>query len=196
MSKDDRFANQNSREHLIVFVVLLVGYASFYLCRRERRRRASAFARRIRLRQRQARHAFVDRHRRLCRRKSVDGRARRSHRRSSLDASRNVRIHRIQPIFSAFRRVFGFWFLAAALNRFFQSGGWVSLVHVVGRWFPPGRHGAVMGALSTSYENRKRRRTFALRIHRQTRIRMARALRRESAAVRPRGDHDFFRVAW
>jgi sugar phosphate permease len=48
----------------------------------------------------------------------------------------------------------GFWILvlAAALNRFFQSGGWVSLVQVVGRWFPPGRHGAVMGALSTSYE--------------------------------------------
>jgi sugar phosphate permease len=42
--------------------------------------------------------------------------------------------------------------LFAAMNRFFQSGGWVSLVQVVARWFPPGRHGAVMGALSTSYE--------------------------------------------
>ncbi|MEO8874165.1 MAG: MFS transporter [Polyangiaceae bacterium] len=40
----------------------------------------------------------------------------------------------------------------AALNRFFQSGGWVSLVQVVARWFPAGKHGSVMGALSTSYE--------------------------------------------
>ena len=48
----------------------------------------------------------------------------------------------------------GFWFfvLFAAVNRFFQSGGWSGLVHVVSRWFPPGKHGAVMGALSTSYE--------------------------------------------
>jgi MFS transporter, OPA family, glycerol-3-phosphate transporter len=40
----------------------------------------------------------------------------------------------------------------AMMNRFFQSGGWGGLVHVVARWFPPARHGAVMGALSTSYE--------------------------------------------
>ena len=40
----------------------------------------------------------------------------------------------------------------AAASRFFQSGGWSGLVHVVSRWFPPGRHGVVMGALSTSYE--------------------------------------------
>lgn len=40
----------------------------------------------------------------------------------------------------------------AAASRFFQSGGWSALVHVVSRWFPPGRHGTVMGALSTSYE--------------------------------------------
>ncbi len=40
----------------------------------------------------------------------------------------------------------------AMMNRFFQSGGWGGLVHVVARWFAPERHGAVMGALSTSYE--------------------------------------------
>jgi sugar phosphate permease len=40
----------------------------------------------------------------------------------------------------------------AVINRFFQSGGWGGLVHVVSRWFPPGKHGAIMGALSTSYE--------------------------------------------
>ena len=38
------------------------------------------------------------------------------------------------------------------INRLFQAGGWVGLVHVISRWFPPGRHGAVMGAMSTSYE--------------------------------------------
>jgi sugar phosphate permease len=37
-------------------------------------------------------------------------------------------------------------------NRFFQSGGWGGLVHVVARWFPAERHGVVMGPLSTSYE--------------------------------------------
>ncbi|MGH7284231.1 MAG: MFS transporter [Polyangiaceae bacterium] len=47
---------------------------------------------------------------------------------------------------------FFFFVLFAAVNRFFQSGGWSGLVHVVSRWFPPGKHGAVMGALSTSYE--------------------------------------------
>ena len=40
----------------------------------------------------------------------------------------------------------------AMLNRFFQSGGWGGLVHVVARWFPPEQSGRVMGALSTSYE--------------------------------------------
>jgi len=40
----------------------------------------------------------------------------------------------------------------AALNRFFQSGGWSALVHVVSRWFEPRRHGLVMGILATSYE--------------------------------------------
>ncbi len=42
--------------------------------------------------------------------------------------------------------------LFAASNRFFQSGGWSALVHVVSRRFEPGRHGTVMGILSTSYE--------------------------------------------
>jgi sugar phosphate permease len=40
----------------------------------------------------------------------------------------------------------------AAANRFFQSGGWGGLVHVVAQWFPPARHGEVMGRLSTSYD--------------------------------------------
>jgi sugar phosphate permease len=40
----------------------------------------------------------------------------------------------------------------AMVNRFFQAGGWAGLVHVVSRWFPAARSGAVMGALSTSYE--------------------------------------------
>lgn len=40
----------------------------------------------------------------------------------------------------------------AAANRFFQSGGWSAVVHVVSRRFEPARHGAVMGVLSTSYE--------------------------------------------
>jgi sugar phosphate permease len=40
----------------------------------------------------------------------------------------------------------------AACNRFFQSGGWSGLVHVVSRWFAPRMHGRVMGVLSTSYE--------------------------------------------
>jgi len=42
--------------------------------------------------------------------------------------------------------------LFAAANRFFQSGGWSSIVHMVSRRFEPGRHGAVMGIISTSYE--------------------------------------------
>jgi sugar phosphate permease len=45
------------------------------------------------------------------------------------------------------------WFAVfAATNRFFQSGGWSALVHIVSRRFDPGRHGTVMGVLSTSYE--------------------------------------------
>jgi sugar phosphate permease len=38
------------------------------------------------------------------------------------------------------------------LNRFGQSGGWGGVVHVVARWFPPERSGAVMGIASTSYD--------------------------------------------
>jgi OPA family glycerol-3-phosphate transporter-like MFS transporter len=40
----------------------------------------------------------------------------------------------------------------AAANRFFQSGGWAGLVHVVSRRFEAARHGSVMGILSTSYD--------------------------------------------
>ncbi len=42
--------------------------------------------------------------------------------------------------------------LLAVANRFFQAGGWGGLIHCVSRWFPAERHGTVMGALSTSYE--------------------------------------------
>jgi sugar phosphate permease len=38
------------------------------------------------------------------------------------------------------------------LNRFGQSGGWGGVVHIVSRWFPPARSGAVMGIASTSYD--------------------------------------------
>jgi sugar phosphate permease len=38
------------------------------------------------------------------------------------------------------------------LNRFGQSGGWGGVVHIVARWFPPERSGAVMGIASTSYD--------------------------------------------
>ena len=38
------------------------------------------------------------------------------------------------------------------LNRFGQSGGWGGVVHIVSRWFPPERSGAVMGIASTSYD--------------------------------------------
>jgi sugar phosphate permease len=38
------------------------------------------------------------------------------------------------------------------INRFGQSGGWGGLVHVIARWFPPERTGAVMGIASTSYD--------------------------------------------
>ena len=46
------------------------------------------------------------------------------------------------------------WVMAGfvVLNRFGQSGGWGGLVHVVARWFPPERSGAVMGIASTSYD--------------------------------------------
>jgi sugar phosphate permease len=54
----------------------------------------------------------------------------------------------------AFGRMHAFVFFVAfaAANRFFQSGGWSSIVHVVSRRFEPGRHGTVMGIISTSYE--------------------------------------------
>lgn len=46
------------------------------------------------------------------------------------------------------------WIMGAfvVLNRFGQSGGWGGVVHVVSRWFPPERSGAVMGIVSTSYD--------------------------------------------
>jgi sugar phosphate permease len=40
----------------------------------------------------------------------------------------------------------------AAVNRFFQSGGWSGAVSIVARRFDRPRHGLVMGVLSTSYE--------------------------------------------
>jgi len=42
--------------------------------------------------------------------------------------------------------------LFAAMNRFFQSGGWSGAVSIVARRFERPRHGLVMGILSTSYE--------------------------------------------
>jgi sugar phosphate permease len=50
------------------------------------------------------------------------------------------------------QHAFVMFVLLAAANRFFQSGGWSGLVHVVSRRFEPARHGTVMGVLSTSYE--------------------------------------------
>ncbi|MDB4945115.1 MAG: hypothetical protein JWP97_4649 [Labilithrix sp.] len=46
------------------------------------------------------------------------------------------------------------WVMAAfvVVNRFGQSGAWGGLVHVVARWFPRSRTGAVMGVASTSYD--------------------------------------------
>ena len=46
------------------------------------------------------------------------------------------------------------WVMGAfvVLNRFGQSGGWGGVVHIVARWFPPERSGAVMGIASTSYD--------------------------------------------
>jgi sugar phosphate permease len=42
--------------------------------------------------------------------------------------------------------------IIAAANRFFQSGGWSGVVHVVSRWFGRERYGLIMGVLSLSYE--------------------------------------------
>jgi sugar phosphate permease len=46
------------------------------------------------------------------------------------------------------------WIMGAfvVLNRFGQSGGWGGVVHIVARWFPATRSGAVMGIASTSYD--------------------------------------------
>jgi sugar phosphate permease len=46
------------------------------------------------------------------------------------------------------------WVMGAfvVLNRFGQSGGWGGIVHIVARWFPSERSGAVMGIVSTSYD--------------------------------------------
>jgi MFS transporter, OPA family, glycerol-3-phosphate transporter len=54
----------------------------------------------------------------------------------------------------AFGTAHGFaaFVVLASANRFFQSGGWPGLVHVVSRQFEPPRHGLIMGVLSTSYE--------------------------------------------
>lgn len=41
-----------------------------------------------------------------------------------------------------------FW----ALNNYFQSMGWAGLVNVVGRWFPKKHQGTAMGFLSISYQ--------------------------------------------
>ena len=38
-----------------------------------------------------------------------------------------------------------------AINRYVQSGGWVSLVKVSSRWFPLRRYATIMGVLSMSY---------------------------------------------
>ena len=45
----------------------------------------------------------------------------------------------------------GAFLVCASINRLFQSGGWAGAVGVVARRFERGRHGAVMGVLSTSY---------------------------------------------
>jgi sugar phosphate permease len=151
MSEGDRFANQNSREHFVVFVVLLVGYASFYLCR------ANVDAALPLLHD-----AFGYDNAKLGTLSSsaiavyAGGKFFMGALGDRIGGRRLMLCAMIGSIASSlfFGISSGFWILvlAAALNRFFQSGGWVSLVQVVGRWFPPGRHGAVMGALSTSYE--------------------------------------------
>jgi sugar phosphate permease len=40
----------------------------------------------------------------------------------------------------------------AVTNRFFQAGGWCSVVELSSRRFEPARHGTVMGIISSSYE--------------------------------------------
>jgi sugar phosphate permease len=42
--------------------------------------------------------------------------------------------------------------LFAAVNRWFQAGGWVGVVHVCSREFAPEERGSNMGSISTSYE--------------------------------------------
>lgn len=46
------------------------------------------------------------------------------------------------------------WVMGAfvVVNRFGQSGGWGGVVHIIARWFPAERSGAVMGIASTSYD--------------------------------------------
>jgi sugar phosphate permease len=151
MPADDRFANQKTREHRIVFVVLLVGYASFYLCR------ANVDAALPLLHD-----AFGWDNAKLGTLSSIPiavyaaGKILMGALGDRIGGRRLMLLAMCGSIASSlfFGISSGFWILvlAATLNRFFQSGGWVSLVQVVGRWFPPGRHGAVMGALSTSYE--------------------------------------------
>jgi sugar phosphate permease len=154
MSKDDPFASKReppSREHAIVFAVLLLGYASFYLCR------ANVDAALPLLHD-----AFGYDNTKLGTLSSVaiavyaGGKVLMGALGDRVGGRRLMLFAMCGSIASSlfFGVSSGFWILvlAAALNRFFQSGGWVSLVQVVSRWFPPGRHGAVMGALSTSYE--------------------------------------------
>lgn len=58
------------------------------------------------------------------------------------------------PIYGVFAVATGWlpFTVMICASRFFQSGGWGGVVHVVSRWFPAEKHGAVMGAISTSYE--------------------------------------------
>ncbi|MBS2017566.1 MAG: MFS transporter [Deltaproteobacteria bacterium] len=46
------------------------------------------------------------------------------------------------------------WVIGAFVvaNRFGQSGGWGGVVHVAAQWFPATRRGAVMGVVSTSFD--------------------------------------------
>jgi sugar phosphate permease len=46
----------------------------------------------------------------------------------------------------------GWLTVLAAVNRFFQAGGWCSVVEISSRRFEPSRHGTVMGLISSSYE--------------------------------------------
>jgi OPA family glycerol-3-phosphate transporter-like MFS transporter len=43
------------------------------------------------------------------------------------------------------------WTVVWAINRYFQSMGWVSLVKIAARWFPVHRHATTLGILSMSY---------------------------------------------